>query len=204
MNPQQDASVNLDAKATRSFGGMSTHWTCATPELNSEVERPDVFDDKTWKDLYKQAKALVKTSTTEFDDSIRQQLVKYVLRNAFPERKVDSLPLACARNKDNPDFVTWSSSATIFSDITDGKHGNFKVLTEHLCTKLVFDPNSTKDIGCAYVQDLRSNKTVRIFAEYFVVCAGAVLTPQILYNSSPQGWPAALVSRLPSVCCLPH
>ncbi|KAH6856689.1 hypothetical protein B0I37DRAFT_412600 [Chaetomium sp. MPI-CAGE-AT-0009] len=180
MNPLQDASVNIDAKATRSVGGMTTHWTCATPELLKGVERPDIFSDDHWAELYAEAEQLIGTSTTEFDDSIRQQLVKYVLSTSFPDRSVKSLPLACKRDVDNPDFVTWSSSATIFGDITDGAHDNFTLLSEHLCTSLAFIPGSGADIGCAYVQDLRGNETLEIFAEYFVVCAGAVLTPQIL------------------------
>ena len=68
-NPCQDPFVNLGAEAvTRGVGGMTTHWTCATPELSRDTERPKLStdaaeDESIWKDLYAQAKGIIGTST---------------------------------------------------------------------------------------------------------------------------------------------
>lgn len=55
------------------------------------------------------------------------------------------------------------------------------------CTKLVVDG---KQIQYAEVRELLSDKCHRITANLYVICAGAVLTPQILFNSHIR--PAAL------------
>lgn len=61
--------------------------------------------------------------------------------------------------------------------------------SEWLCKKLV--PNSEDEkIWYAEVKDLLEKKTYHVYADVFVLAAGAILTPQILHNSDIQ--PSAL------------
>ncbi|TGO69835.1 hypothetical protein BOTNAR_0006g00220 [Botryotinia narcissicola] len=52
-----------------------------------EIERSDIYSHKEWKFLYNRAKALFNTTDTVFDSSIRQQLIKNILRRANGNRK---------------------------------------------------------------------------------------------------------------------
>ncbi|TFK78556.1 hypothetical protein K466DRAFT_73288, partial [Polyporus arcularius HHB13444] len=57
-NPKQSVSGNLSGESvTRGVGGMSTHWTCATPRFHREVELPLIEKDEEksfqeWQRLY--------------------------------------------------------------------------------------------------------------------------------------------------------
>ena len=189
QNPKQRPDVNLvNAAATRSVGGMSAHWTCCTPEPHPEIERPDIYDEAQWNTLFKEAKALIGTRTTEFENSIRQQLVKHTLldKYASSKRVFEAMPLACKRREDNPDWVEWSASATVFGDITktEDRPGNkdFELWSEHQCTRLLRDPENGEIEG-VIVKDLRSEIKHLVTAKRYVICAGAILTPQILSAS---------------------
>ena len=57
------------------------------------------------------------------------------------------------------------------------------------CEKVVRS-DGTQSINYAVVKDLLEKKTYHIHAKVFVLAAGAILTPQILFNSEIQ--PAAL------------
>lgn len=164
---------------------MGAHWTCCTPEQHPQLERSDLFTDEEWKKLYAEAKTLVKTNNTSFDNSIRQQLVLKVLQGAYKGegRNFQPLPLACKRRKTgNTDYVEWSSSATIFGDIISAENDLFTLLSSHQCEKLVVD-EATGKIKGALVKDLLAGEQVLVQAKRYVICAGATLTPGILFNS---------------------
>lgn len=54
------------------------------------------------------------------------------------------------------------------------------------CRKIVRNDDDGGNISYAVVQDLLNNKSYHIHAKVFILAAGAVLTPQILYNSEIQ------------------
>lgn len=176
---------------------MSTHWTCATPELLAGVERPkldaDADKDKDlWTALYAEAKAIIGTSTTQFDRSIRHTLVlkKYEALYA-QKRKFAPLPLACHRLSD-PDYVEWHAADRILEELfTDPKKGAlFTLLTNHRCTRLVFQhdiPNQENKVEHAEVENLlphtqapsNPRATIKISAKTYVVACGSVGTAQV-------------------------
>ena len=141
----QNPFINLGAEAvTRGVGGMSTHWTCSTPRLNPYIERPKLDkdprkDDEIWNKLYTEAEKLIGTSTKEFDQSIRHNLVLKTLQEKFEgkDREFRSLPLACHRLQD-PEYVEWHSASRLLEELfTDpAKRGKFTLLTNHRCTRL--------------------------------------------------------------------
>ena len=53
------------------------------------------------------------------------------------------------------------------------------------CRSLNVESEAGKDsvVKSAVVRDLLTDETIEVTAESFVICAGAVLTPQILFNS---------------------
>lgn len=106
------------------------------------------------------------------------------------------MPLACKRRSDNPDWVDWSSSATVFGNITKTPdqpgNENFTLLSETQCLRVLRDP-TTGFIEGVQIQDLRTKEIKLVIAKRYVLCAGAVLTPQILSASDFEAHLPALV-----------
>ncbi|ETS86185.1 hypothetical protein PFICI_00013 [Pestalotiopsis fici W106-1] len=172
------------APVVRGVGGMGSYWSCATPEMCPDVERPDLFTDEEWRELYAKAKALFRTTDTAFDHSIRHQLVKESLTQAHRDRKFANLPLACERNPFDPDRVQWTGPASILGKLADPHlhGGNFELKSRHCCRKLLIDDTSQQVIGAELV-DLYTNEVTVAKARFYVICGGAILTNGILFNS---------------------
>ncbi|KAJ5662053.1 uncharacterized protein N7477_009669 [Penicillium maclennaniae] len=176
QNPKQDPTVNLDANAVaRNVGGMSTHWTCATPEQLKGLERSTIFTDDEWTALYKRAKDLIGTRTDVLEDSIRQELVLQILKDE--------------ETKKNKDFIIWSSSSTILDPIKDKKDDDgehlFTLWSQCICDRLHFEDTKDKEgaVKCAQLLHFRTNKEQYVRANKYIICGGSILTPQLLYKS---------------------
>jgi pyranose oxidase len=195
-NPDQDAYYNLPAAAaTRNVGGMSSHWTCCTPRQHPKLERSSIFSEREWELLYTEAEERIKTNSTLFNDSIRQQLVQRTLEGFHygnGERKFIPMPLA-AQKLPGQSYLEWSSSSTVFGTITQGPQNSanrlFTLRSQARCTLLHREQNPEfadygKVIG-AMCTDLKTDKVFFVTAKKYVLCAGAILTPGIMYNS---GW----------------
>lgn len=164
---------------------MGTHWTCCTPRQNAQLERSTLFTEEEWQSLYSDAEKLFRTNNTSFDESIRQQLVKRTLEAAFPDRNILSMPLACKRSEDNQDFVEWTCSATILGDLSEaGKYNHlFRIWPNTQCIQLGRENGGKRKVVAALVKDILTGKRSVIRAKKYVICAGAVLTPGLLFNS---------------------
>ncbi|RPD55165.1 pyranose 2-oxidase [Lentinus tigrinus ALCF2SS1-7] len=202
-NPKQSVSGNLSAEAvTRGVGGMSTHWTCATPRFHRDLELPRIVEDEEqnyqeWQRLYDAAEKLIGTTEHAFDRSIRHTLVLRTLQDAYEQsqRLFKPLPLACHRLA-NPAYVNWHAADTILEHIycDPEKRKRFRLLTNHRVTRLELAPADEKEnvVGIAVVKDLLKDAkdpgpdTSYISAKVFIVAAGTVATPQILFNSKFQ------------------
>ncbi|KAH6988139.1 hypothetical protein BKA56DRAFT_578416 [Ilyonectria sp. MPI-CAGE-AT-0026] len=185
QNPKQNAWDNLPAAAaSRVVGGMGSHWTCCTPRQHPGIERSTLFSDEEWDDLYTRAEEILGTNSTSFDDSIRQQLVKSTLEGAYEKREMLSMPLACKRSEKNKEYIEWACSATILGDLANPRYSGdlFEIRANTQCVKLQLDDNDGQ-VAWAVVKDLMSNEKYKIKAKKYVICAGAVLTPGILFNS---------------------
>ncbi|QKD62719.2 uncharacterized protein FOBCDRAFT_245995 [Fusarium oxysporum Fo47] len=201
QNPDQKSYGNLPAAAaTRVVGGMGSHWTCCTPRQHKGIERSDLFSDGEWNTLYGRAEKLFTKTDDAFDDSVRQRLVKRVLTEAYPDREMKSMPLACKRKHDNKEYVEWSCTATILGELSKpeyfykGEERLFDMRPNTQCDKLELDPDH--QIAWALINDLEANQQYYIHAKKYVVCAGAVLTPGILHKSG-------LKPRLPALVYFP-
>ncbi|CDO68225.1 Pyranose oxidase [Trametes cinnabarina] len=195
-NPGQDPFRNLGGQAvTRVVGGMATHWTCATPRFH-RVERPrliqgdDAADDKEWARLYHIAESYIKTGHTQFEHSIRHNLVLDRLRASYPKsRTFHQLPLAAQRPGQNPDarYIEWSSAHTVFDlknrPNADAPKGRFNLFPAVICERVIRDENDGARIASIQINDLVGQQRYRIKAKVFILATGAVHNPQILVNS---------------------
>ncbi len=189
-NPDQDPYRNIPAAAAcYAVGGMATHWTGACPRHHPTVERYDGIAEQDWERYYAQGEQLLGVRRGEFDSSLRQRLLIDALRQEFSELpagyEVQPLPLAAKRHERNPQMVHWTGVDTILGDLADpGGHDEeqFSILPQHLCSRLVQDRDGSR-IEYAEARDLVGMRTVRIFADRYVVACGAVLTPQLLWAS---------------------
>ncbi|UDD63603.1 hypothetical protein AFCA_010863 [Aspergillus flavus] len=181
-NPRQDPNVNLDANGVaRNVGGMSTHWTCATPRQKEKVERSDIFSGDEWDSLYKEAEKLIGTSKTVLNDSIRQELVMEILNDEYGKRSAEPLPLAAKKNGSTA-YITWSSSSTIL-DAMNCKD-KFTLWPEHHCEKFVVEETDNgPQVTKAKIRKLATDELITVKAKVFIACGGPILTPQLLFNS---------------------
>lgn len=219
QNPDQKEEYNLPgAAATHAVGGMATHWTCATPRQHPDIERWNVI--KNWDNLYDQAEEYLNVHprrhrpTHPYEHSIRHQIVVGVLKEAFPEIQPpyhpQALPLACERRseiiKDNQkllsEFVTWSGADTVLKPILDHPEQYshlFEIREQHRCTKLIHQDGR---IQGAMIKNLIESKIIVVQAKKYIICAGTVLTPQILFNSGIRPKPLGLyLSEQPIAFC---
>lgn len=212
-NPDQDPSTNLAAAAaTYGVGGMATHWTCACPRFHP-TECTDLVPDGEWATLYDEAEALLNVRprrdapTHPFEHSIRHVVVREALEREFAELRAPfaphDLPLACERSV-NDELVRWSGADTVLGPLV-GANGEladgFSLDAHHRCTMLVTDSTSGT-VEYAVVDNLLTWRTVHVRANVYVLAAGAVLTPQLLYNSGIR--PSALggyLSEQPMAFC---
>ena len=91
QNPDQSPYDNLpEAVATYAVGGMATHWTAAVPREHPTIERSRLIEDNEWERLYDESEKLLKKSNTLFEDSIRNKLVKKVLKETYDKELRES------------------------------------------------------------------------------------------------------------------
>ena len=187
---------------------MGSHWTCCTPRQHPKLERSTLFNDEEWDKLYDEAESRIKTNSTLFDDSIRHQLVKRTLQAddyGNGPREFKSMPLA-VQQLPNQTYLEWSCSATVFGDITPTAERkgspNFELRSQCRCTKLLLNRVNGVVSGAiqgASCKDLKTNKDFVVRAKKYIICAGAVHTAGILFNS---GWTPA-TNELPALVRIP-
>ena len=181
--------------------------TACTLRQHPTLERSDLFTDDEWNTLYTEAEKRIKTRHDLVDDSIRQQLILQTLRSHDydqGEREFTSMPLA-AEKLAKKTYTEWSGPATVLGDITStaDRPGNplFSLKSQFRCTKLITSHVPGPDYGVivgALCKDLMTDESFLVKAKKYVVCAGAVPTPGILFNSGfgqTSGELPALVSQ---------
>jgi pyranose oxidase len=190
INPDQKPEVNMPgASAAYAVGGMGVHWTCATPRLNPEVERWDFIPNDEWDELYDTSQEYFQTNTNVFSDSLRGKVIGSTLQKFLNEQlssdyPVQQLPVAAYRRKDNPSLIWWTGPADILGpslDPTQEESKRFRVLPQYLVNKLIHKGGKISHVEA---QSLHPWEKVEIYANEFIVAAGAILTPQLLWNSN--------------------
>lgn len=114
--------------------------------------------------MLNEAGTLLNIHSNEYDESIRHNLVKKGLTEAFmqfPGRTFQNIPLAVKRRLDNPEYVTWTGTDTILGEWND----TFTLLMETRVTRVVVDKNGGPPIMCALLRNLNTDKDRIIVAK---------------------------------------
>lgn len=177
LNPRQDAAGNLPAAAAcYAVGGMGTVWTCLAPRFHPELELWDLIPAEDWDALYSLAEEALAVRTDLFAGSLRQRAASEVLAAAgTPPAPV---PVAATRRSDDPARLRWTGPREILGEAAASER--LTILPQHVVHRLEHRGGRVRH---AEVQGLDPRRTVRIRAETFVVAAGAILTPQLLWSS---------------------
>ncbi|CAE6413304.1 unnamed protein product [Rhizoctonia solani] len=181
FNPDQDPTQIMgNGQVTRAVG--------AEPHDDELIQCP--IERSRMRKLLQQGKELLNVHTDQFDTSVRHQLVKKALTDAYQPKgiAVTNLPLAAERSKVNNTLIEWSGMNTILGEYINAKDTNgrnrFKLLTECLVVKFEADGTAPETIKSALVRDLRTGQERSIEAKVFVAACGVVCTPQLLWNSN--------------------
>ncbi|KAF8747376.1 GMC oxidoreductase, partial [Rhizoctonia solani] len=179
-NPDQDHTQALGYGAVTRTVGAEPH---DDELIQSPIERSEM------RKLLERGKKLLNVHTDQFDTSIRHQLVKKALTDAYQSRGINAtnLPLAAERSKVNDTLIDWSGMNTVLGKFIDAKdafgRNRFKLLTEYLVVKFEADPDVPGKIKSALVRNLRTRKEEEIKAKVFIATCGVICTPQLLWNS---------------------
>jgi len=181
------------------------------PTLECPPEEETGISQDTWNRLYDEAEEYLNVYPRKghkeehpFQHSLRHQVILDELQKEYGELKGKSgapraLPLACERlyqdqeKKIPTELVRWSGADTVLGplagpDPDTGKEAedfsnHFRIVPQHRCDRLALN-ESGDGIAYAEVRNLlKKEDPVKIYAGTYIVAAGAILTPQILFNS---------------------
>lgn len=167
--------------------------TCAVPRFNEKelpVLNPDpTANQKEWygdagePGLYDKAEALIKKGDTQFDRSIRHNLVLDTLQKSpnYSSRTFQQIPLACTRKSET--VVEWSSAHTVF-DLANRPNPQFpeerfQLFPATQCEKLVLKAGSQNEIEYAVCRNFQDGNSYQVRAKVFILSAGAIHNPQV-------------------------
>jgi choline dehydrogenase-like flavoprotein len=179
----EDAREMPAAAVGCNLGGMSVHWTAATPPpWGSEI--PNFIDDDEWKKDLQEASRLLRVNPEPFPETAVGAEALRVLRELFdgvsaPGRGPQHMPMAVQPDTDGVKRRTGPN--TIFEPIRDAQRdANFTLLPSTQVIRLLHDGHRvngvrTRDVATEQHQDIQARVTV--------VCADAIRTPQLLFAS---------------------
>ncbi|MCR2762953.1 GMC oxidoreductase [Microbacterium sp. zg.B48] len=180
---QVEGEDGLPAAAMSSnVGGMAAHWTGACPRPN-DSERIAILDaDGGFDELLTEAERLLGVTADAFDSSPYAPLVRGRLAAAedagrIARTRVQRMPLAVHRREDGN--LVWSGSDVVFGEVTR-TNPRFTLFDESLVTRVLVEDGRAAGIA---VTDLRTGESCEVRAEFVVVAADALRTPQLLWAS---------------------
>ena len=203
VNSAQRPAVNLPAaSSTNLAGGMGALWNGVALRLDPDREGWPGICAVEWNELYDRAEAMLGVGLAAAAGSARQE---YVLRAlaALPGAAPVPVPLAARRSPGDPRGVCWTGPAEILAGIggpagpgeagltggtgltgeaglTGETAGRLEVLWEHAVRRL--DHRGGRVLA-AEVVDLRGGAATTVRAEAFLVAAGGIRTPALLWSS---------------------
>jgi pyranose oxidase len=178
LNPRQDPDKNLPgAVVAYAVGGMAIHWTCAIPRHHPTMERINFISPKEWDILYTEAERSLNLHSNVFSDSLRHQIIKKFLIDKGWD--VKETPLAAERI--NANFVSFTGADTMLGELaTPNDDSRLTILPEHSVRSLTHKSGKVKS---ALIRNLRTGEESVISAATFIIAAGWLHTPQLLWNS---------------------
>ena len=178
---QMPGEDGLPAAAFSSnVGGMGAHWTGACPRPG-DSERITFIPEMD--ELLTEAERLLSVDSHAFDDApfadeVRKRLSVAIDSGRADDRKVAGMPLAVVRHPDGR--LTWSGSDVVYGDITRANL-NHSLYPDVLVTRIIRD--GAGRVTGVEVRDQQTGRNHTIRAQFVVVAADALRTPQLLWAS---------------------
>lgn len=178
LNPLQKPDKNLPgAVVAYAVGGMAIHWTCAIPRHHPTIERIQFIPEHEWDLLYSEAENRLNRDTTVFSSSLRHKVIQNLLRQEGHD--VHPTPLAAKRI--TADYVEFTGADTVLKDLAEPVANDYLTILSDQCVRsLQYEGGK---VNSALIRNLRTQEEQIIEAKVFVVAAGWLHTPQILWNS---------------------
>src|SRR3954454_11973273 len=178
----RENSAFPDGALSTNVGGMGAHWTCACPRPGDGERIPFIPDDELDSCLA-EAERFLSVRRDAFPDSAEGRAILDALGASYyeslpPDRRVDRMPLACARNGDG--FSYWSGSDVVLGPLAEPGVDVFELRAGTICRRLVVEGDR---VAAAEVEHLPSGRRERIEARTFFVACDALRTPQLLWAS---------------------
>ncbi|WP_433534562.1 FAD-dependent oxidoreductase [Micromonospora sp. CA-249363] len=179
INPAQPRRGNmLGARLTTVHGGMGVLWNCVSPRLHPSIEQWAGIPADSWERLYERAERLLSVGFESTAGSARQE---YLIRRLAEVSTPRPAPLAARLKPDQPGAVRWTGPAETLADIASmTARARIRILANHSVTGLEF---TSGRVTAARVVDLDARSTGVVRADSFVIAAGAVRTPALLWAS---------------------
>jgi choline dehydrogenase-like flavoprotein len=178
LRPAASLACGLPAaRRTAVAGGMGALWSCVAPRLHPQLEQWDGISPTAWDDAYGRAERLLAVGHSASAGSRRQAALLALLR-----RRLGPLPRpapVAAGTGARPRLVRWTGPAEVRAAHA-GRGGSIAVLSEHVVSRLRHRGGRVHAVEAVASA---SGARVRIAADAFVVAAGAVATPALLWAS---------------------
>lgn len=177
VNPDQRAELNMPAaRQTRIFGGMGTLWNCIAPRLRPEFEHWPLVAQAEWDRLYGLAEEALHVSCYPAGYSRRQDflldaLTRYLARPA---------PIAGRLSGDRPPVWTGPAEILAGEELAGPARSQIELLSQHVVTRLI---HRAGRVTAAEVFSLDSGRMIAVAADAFVIAAGPLRTPAVLWAS---------------------
>lgn len=179
INPQQPGRSNMvGARLTSVHGGMGVLWNCVSPRLHPLIEQWGGIPAESWDRSYEEAERLLGVGFEATAGSARQDYLMGRLAEVTAPRPA---PLAARLRPGEPRTVRWTGPAEVLADIaSESARARIRLLDNRAVTGLEL---ASGRVTGARVVDLDTRSTGVVRADSFLVAAGAVRTPALLWAS---------------------
>jgi choline dehydrogenase-like flavoprotein len=149
-----------------------------TPRFDPRLEQWPGVAAAQWTGLYERAEKLLGVGLAASAGSRRQDLVLRALTGHFPSAR--PVPVAARRRTENPRAVCWTGPAEILAGATAAGSPGITVVSQHAVRRL---RHRGDRVLAADAVALDTGEPVTISADVFVVAAGGIRTPALLWVS---------------------
>ncbi|MFF1568072.1 GMC oxidoreductase [Streptomyces sp. NPDC058293] len=186
----EDADALPAAALAWNTGGMSVHWTAATPAAwGSEI--PECIDPESWQHDTAAASRFLHVNADPRGDSPLRTALMGALNDVFgphsePGRQVQALPMAV--NRDGEGALVRTGPNRIFPAIATGADPHFELRSGAQVMRLLHEEAGgerpgERTVRGAVVRKITTGEEYTVTAMTTVVCADAFRTPQLLFAS---------------------
>jgi C-glycoside oxidase len=179
---ERDNPAFSDGAMSTNVGGMGAHWTCACPRPG-DGERIPFISDGELDEALSVSERYLSVRRDVFPDSPEGRAIAETLAATYdpelpPDRRVDRMPLACARRDDGKPY--WAGTDVVLGPLAEPEVDVFELRSSTVCRRLVVEDGR---VVAVEVHHLPTGASERLEARTFFVAGDALRTPQLLWAS---------------------